>query len=153
LTRSSRQPGFFGSLIVIAIGVVFVLAGHFVHRSYSPYPDGITTTGTITDVRAGRASGGKTMYTAVYTFTTTDGKVVSFEDPASSGNRPALGTHVTVSYEAASPGLARRIPGFDWFGWLVMGMGCLVAFLGLLHLLRSMLRLGLRVTSLRGRLP
>lgn len=137
--------------MVIAIGVVFVVAGQYVHRAYSPYPGGITTTGTVTDVRSGRGSGGKTMYTAVYTFTTADGSSVSFEDPASSGSRPALGARVTVSYEAASPELARRVPGVDWMGWLVTGMGGLVAVLGLVHLLRSVLRFGLRLMALRPR--
>jgi len=149
--QRSRKPGFFGSLVVLAIGVVFVVAGQYVHRSYSPYPGGITTTGTVTDVHAGRGNGGRTMYAAVYTFTTADGNTVSFEDPASSGSRPSLGTRVTVSYEAASPELARRVPGFDWMGWLVTGMGGLVAVLGLLHLLRSVLRLGLRLMALRPR--
>ena len=148
MAQSSKRPGVFGSLVIVAVGVTFFVAGLFVHRSYSPYADGTSTTGTITDVRSGRGDDGKTMYTAVYTFTTADGREVSFEDPASSSNRPALGARVDVSYQPASPELARRIPGFDWFGWLVIAMGALVMVLGLLNLLRSVLRVVAVVATL-----
>jgi hypothetical protein len=142
-----KRPGFFGSLLVIAVGIASVVAGLAVHRSHTPYPDGVSTTGTITDVRTSR-SGGKTVYQAVYTFTTADGHTVSFDDPASGSNAPAIGSRVDVSYRAASPELARRIPGVDWFGWIFIVVGGLVALLGLLYLLRSALRLAFGVASI-----
>lgn len=132
---------------MLAVGGASIFAGVTVHRSHTPYDGGISTTGTISDVRQGRDNG-KTMYTAVYEFTTAGGRTVTFEDPASGSNRPTLGDKVEISYLPADPEGARRIPGVDWFGWLFLGVGMLIALLGLLYLLVSVLRAGFRVVSI-----
>jgi uncharacterized protein DUF3592 len=132
-----QRPGVFRSILVVAGGVVFFIAGLVVHRSYSPYPDGLSAVGTITEIRTVRDNRDTLTHTAVYTFTTADGRTVSFEDPGSGSGRPALGTRVTVSYQAARPEAARRVPGFDWFGWSIITVGCGIGGLGLYDLVRA----------------
>ena len=124
-------------LLVIAGGIAFFVAGLFVHQSSSPYPDGISTVGTITDMRSWPTKGGGRVYMAIYTFTTIDGRSVSFEDPASGSHRPTVGDEVTVSYPAAAPERARRVPGFDWFGWAVIAVGSGIGGLGLYDFVRA----------------
>ena len=145
---NSKKPGLFASLLMIVLGVASLYAGVQVHRSHTPYAGGIATTGTVSDVREGRDDDGKTLYTAVYTFTTANGDRVTFADPASGGHRPTLGDKVDISYLPSAPGDARRIPAVDWFGWLFLGIGALITLLGVLYLLRSVLRAGFRVASI-----
>ena len=138
--RTKKPTGPSGAFMII-LGAVFFVAGLYVHRSYSPYPDGLTATGTITEIESGPNRKGTLMYTAVYTFTTADGRQVSFRDPASSSSKPDRGAAVDVSYQAAEPELARRVPGFDRFGWLIILMGALLAAFGALSMVRAVQRL------------
>ena len=142
-----KKPGLVGSLLTIVLGLAFLVAGVQVHRAHTPYAGGVSTTGTISDVREGRDRDGKTWYTAVYTFTAVNGETVTFPDPASGGSRPTLGDEVEISYLPSAPEQARRIPAVDWFGWLCFGVGALFTLLGLLFLLSKVLRFGFRVAS------
>jgi hypothetical protein len=149
MARVRKRPGVVRSVLVVAGGMVFFIAGLFVHRSYSPYPDGLSTVGTITDLRSAQDNHGKVAYMAVYTFTTADGRTVSFDDPASSSHRPTVGDHVRVSYQPATPERARRIPRFDWFGWAVITFGSGLAVWGLHDLVRAAQRLYVRSVVFR----
>lgn len=145
---NSKRPGFFAALLMLVLGGACIFAGVSVHRSHTPYDNGISTTGTISDIHKGTGRDGKTYYTAVYEFTTADGRTVTFEDPSSGSSRPTMGDKVEISYLLADPEGARRIPGVDWFAWLFLGVGVLIALLGLVILLASLLRAGFRVASI-----
>lgn len=138
---SGRRPGLFGSIFVILIGALFVGAGFLLHRQSTPFPDGVSTTGTITGVQRVRGNDGKSSYAALVTFTARDGREVTVQESSSSSNRPDVGNRVDVSYRVADPEGARIIPEHDWFSWLCWGMGGLVVVLGVGHLIRNILRI------------
>jgi hypothetical protein len=127
--------------MAVVVGVVFFIAGFYVHRSHSPYPDGISATATITDIHSGRNTKGRLMYSAIYTFTAADGRRVSFQDPGSASNRPEVGATAEVSYRAAAPELARRVPAVDWFAWSIVAGGVLLAMLGIGNVIGNVRRL------------
>ncbi|MEV6632727.1 DUF3592 domain-containing protein [Actinoplanes sp. NPDC051470] len=137
----SKRPGFIGSLMIIVGGLLLFVSGFYFHDSQTPYPDGISATATITDIHAGRNSRGRLMYSAIYTFTAADGHPVSFQDPASASNRPDVGATVEVSYRAAHPEQARRVPAVGWFSWIIVAVGALVVISGLGHLIGNLRRL------------
>jgi hypothetical protein len=127
-----KRVGLFGSLFVIAVGLVFVGAGFFIHQKRTPFPDGRTTTGTVTGIETTPGSGNRTtQYSRVVTFTTADGTSVSATEPISSSSRPETGETVTVSYRPADPQSARIIPDRDWLFLGVVGLGGLTVLIGL----------------------
>ena len=129
---SGRKLG--TTFLMLALGALSIGAGLFLHQRQVAYPDGISTTATISDIAEGRNSEGRPMYTAVYAFTTTDGRKVSFRDSASSSSRPRVGTTVSISYRAADPGGARVVRGWNWFVLSCVIAGGFVLLIGLIRL-------------------
>lgn len=134
-----NRPGLFGSLFVVVFGLIFITAGHFVHQQRSPYADGVSAAGTVTDVKQSVDHDGTTMYAAVVTFTTQDNRSVSVTESSSSSTRPEVGKAVQVSYRAVDPEGARIIPAHDWISLACYAGGGLVALLGLAHFLLRLL--------------
>nr|WP_221383204.1 DUF3592 domain-containing protein [Actinoplanes polyasparticus] len=128
------------SLLNIAAGTLFFTAGLAVHRSHLPYPDGIITTATVTHVDEDVDDAGSTWYKSVYTFVTTDGQRVSFRDDGNTGIESTVGDRVEVSYRPGRPEAVRLVPGFDWVGWIIIGVGSLFVIRGCWSVLIAVLR-------------
>jgi hypothetical protein len=124
---------------VIVLGLIFIGAGHFVQQQRVPYPDGVSATGTVTDVKQREGNDGTTLYSAVVTFTTQDDSSVSVTESNSSSIRPDVGAAVHVSYRPADPAGARIIPDHDWISLACYAAGGLVVLLGLAHFLLRLL--------------
>lgn len=118
--------GIFGAVLGVILGTVFVVSGFWV--APSPSPDEVTAEGFIVDVNTGRNSDGDTMYTPVIEFTDGKGLQHRFTPGYSQGNRPSLGSSVTVGYSPDNPmGTARRTDGIaGYFHWIFIGTGALV---------------------------
>jgi len=132
---------FVGSLVILAVGTLFVFVGFYLHGTQTAYPDGTSATATVSSIDTATDDDGKPSYAAVYTFTTTDGAAVTFRDQMSSGNRPQVGSTAPVSYRAADPAGARVVRGWNFFALGTVGMGLLVALFGLRGILARLLRL------------
>jgi hypothetical protein len=126
-----KRVGIFGSLLILAIGVVFVIAGLYVRHQDQPYPGGITTTASVTDVRNVVNKKGHTVYSRVFTFTSADGRKVSVTESSTSTTRPTIGDAVEVSYRKGDADGARIINDKSWLSLLIIGVGGLTAVLGL----------------------
>jgi hypothetical protein len=145
----SRNPGFFGSLMGLVIGLVFVFAGAYVHGQRSAYDDGVSVTGTITGAEEYHKKG-KTSYSAIVTFTPQGSTgTVSVVDDMTTGSRPDAGEQIEVSYRPADPEGARIVPGFDWFGLAVLGVGALVALLCAVRVVARIVRFATGLAALR----
>jgi len=132
---------FVSSLVILAVGVLFVVVGFYLHGTQTAYPDGTAATATLSSIDTGRDDDGKLIYTAVYTFTTADGAAVTFRDQMSSGSRPTIGSTAPISYRATDPEGARVVRGWNFFALATVGMGLLVALFGLRGVLARLLRL------------
>lgn len=138
MSKRNYGPGVLVWLWISAMDVVFLAGGLYVHRAHTPYPDGLSAQGSVTDVVVSKSSKGGKQYNAVYTFTTADGRTVSFNDTGSTGGPPDIGTRVDISYPADSPEQARRVSGFDWGGWFFVLVGSLILVIGLGNALRQL---------------
>ncbi|WP_433129536.1 DUF3592 domain-containing protein [Micromonospora sp. CA-240977] len=125
-----RRPGIVGSLVVLAVGLLFVGLGWWWHGQHQPYPGGTSATATVTGITNSRDSDGRTMYSRVLTFTASDNRRVEFTEPEQSSKRPAVGSTATVSYLPQDPGSARVIPETDWLPYGIIAMGALAAAVG-----------------------
>ncbi|MET7666614.1 DUF3592 domain-containing protein [Micromonospora luteifusca] len=125
-----KRTGIFGSLVVLAVGLLFVGLGWWWHGQHQPYPAGTSTTATVTRITSSRDSDGRTMYSRVLTFTTSDNRQVEFTEPEQSSKRPALRSTATVSYLPQDPGSARVIPETDWLPYGIIAMGALATAVG-----------------------
>lgn len=143
------RAGIFGSLVILLIGVVCAGAGFLWHEQHEPYPNGISTTGTVSGVQQSRSHKGKVSYSRVFTFTTSNGQKVSVTEPEASSTRPDLGVSVEVSYLKPDPGSARIIPAHDWLPYSIMAAGVLAALIGLGTFVVRLITLifGIRVLS------
>ncbi|GAA2529318.1 DUF3592 domain-containing protein [Winogradskya humida] len=134
-TPGRKRAGLFGSLAILAIGLIFVAAGWFWHSQHVPFPGGGTATGTITGAERSRNNDNHTMYAKVYTFTTAEGREVTVTEPETSSTRPERGKQVTVSYRPNDPEAARIVPEHDWLPYAIIAIGALVAVIGLITFL------------------
>ncbi|MFC0504860.1 DUF3592 domain-containing protein [Micromonospora costi] len=125
-----KRAGIFGSLVMLAVGIVFIWVGWWWHGQHQPYDGGTSTTATVARVTTSRDSDGRTMYSRVLTFTTSDGRPVEFTESERSTRRPAIGSSATVSYLPQDPESARIIPETDWLPYGVIAMGALAALIG-----------------------
>ncbi|RKN15686.1 DUF3592 domain-containing protein [Micromonospora musae] len=125
-----RRTGIVGSLVVVAVGLLFVGLGWWWHGQHQPYPDGTSATATVTRITTSRDSDGRTMYSRVLTFTASNNQPVEFTEPESSTNRPTIGSTATVSYRPQDPGSARVIPETDWIPYGMIALGALAALIG-----------------------
>ena len=127
-----KRAGLFGSFVGIAAGVAFLLGGIWLHGQHQPYPDGVTTTATVTSFTTATDADGKQMYSRVVSFTASDGKTVQVAENESSNRRPRVGEAVKVSYLPPDPQGARVLPETDWFAYTFIGAGGLVALIALI---------------------
>jgi hypothetical protein len=137
----------FRVLLIVAAGLVFIVAGYELNEQLSPYPDGISAVGTVTGVRAAE-SDGDMLYTAVVTFATQDGREVSIDASSSSNSRPELGTTAHVSYRPEVPENGRVIPDHNWASVLCYAVGGLVVLTGLAILAARLLAVARFLTKL-----
>ncbi|MER7444461.1 DUF3592 domain-containing protein [Micromonospora avicenniae] len=125
-----KRTGIFGSLVVLAVGLLFVGIGWWWHGQHQPYPGGTSATATVTGVTSSRDTDGRMMYSRVLTFTTSDNRPVEFTEPEQSSKRPRVGSTATVSYLPQDPESARIIPEKDWLPYGIIAMGALAAIIG-----------------------
>ncbi|MGK5740116.1 DUF3592 domain-containing protein [Micromonospora sp. URMC 103] len=125
-----KRAGILGSLVVLAVGLLFVGLGWWWHGQHQPYEAGTSTTATVTRITSSRDSEGRTLYSRVLTFTTSDNRPVEFTEQEQSTKRAAIGSTVTVSYLPQDPGSARIISETDWVPYSVIAMGALAVLLG-----------------------
>ncbi|MEV4812080.1 DUF3592 domain-containing protein [Micromonospora avicenniae] len=125
-----KRTGIFGSLVVLAVGLLFVGIGWWWHGQHQPYSGGTSTTATVTGVTSSRDTDGRMMYSRVLTFTTSDNRPVEFTEPEQSSTRPRVGSTATVSYLPQDPESARIIPETDWLPYGMIALGALAAIIG-----------------------
>ncbi|GAA2555085.1 hypothetical protein GCM10010435_27040 [Winogradskya consettensis] len=131
-TPGRKRGGLLGSLLAGLIGILFVGLGFYIQHRSQPYADGTTVTGQVASVKASTDDKGKQMYLRVVRFASGDGRQVEFAEQGSSSRRAEVGDPVKVSYRAADPSQARIIGEDSWIPLTIMGVGALVAIVGIL---------------------
>ena len=148
MSRRVEQPDLLRTIFIVVVaslfllcgGATFLLFGLSYHQSLTPFPDGVTTTGTVINIETSHSGSGvkaSTTYIASYTFTTSDGYVKSFRDNVATSMRPAVGDQVTVSYRAGGED-ARRVSGDGEKGWTSIAVGGGVSMICLYVILRTL---------------
>ncbi|GAA2533289.1 DUF3592 domain-containing protein [Winogradskya humida] len=132
-TPGRQRGGLLGSLLAGIIGIVFVGLGLYIQHHSQPYADGTKVTGQVTSVHVGRSEkGNKPMYSREVRFVTGDGQQVDFAESGSSSTPAKVGDPVEISYRAADPSQARIVGENTWIPLAIMGVGALVAVVGIL---------------------
>ncbi|MDG4795746.1 DUF3592 domain-containing protein [Micromonospora sp. WMMD1082] len=130
LPGGRKRAGIFGSLVLIVIGVVFVWFGLWWNSQQQPFPDGVSTTATVTEFTTSRGSEGQTMYRRTLTFTTEAGERIEIAESQQSSKRPVIGSVATVSYLPQDPGSARVVPDNPWLPYSFIAAGALAGVFG-----------------------
>jgi hypothetical protein len=126
-----KRAGLFGSVLIVAVGVLFLGAGLVLRNQSRPFPDGVMASGTVTGASTVKDNEGRTMYARVVSFTTKSGQQVTVTEPSTSSTRPDAGEAVNVSYRPADPPGARIIPDHDWISLSIVAAGGFVILAGL----------------------
>lgn len=106
LGARDRRPGIFGGVLVVAIALVMLFFLGLAQDSSSPYDDGATASGTITDVQRGTGSSNTSCSgTVSYSVDGADHQVAT--GTSSSSLCSQLGESVDVSYRPSAPAAGR----------------------------------------------
>lgn len=142
LDGRNKRAGIFGALLIAGIGAVFLFFASMLLRTTDPYPDGLTTVGTITEVDRGTGENSNTCSGTV-AYTVADRRYQVRTSSSSTTLCSKQGTTVDVSYRPSTPAAGRaQLPGDHTLlrvvqvaGWTVLVLGALQALVRLTELL------------------
>ena len=127
------------SLFMILFGAVFIATSH-AHRADSrPYPGGVTTTATLSEVTVGKDDSNVSWYQGVYTFTGPDGARFTLPENTTAQAESQVAQEVKVTYRNADPATARIIPERDHGGLIFYVVGGAIVIAGCYRLVGALL--------------
>lgn len=145
--KARTRPQLVGLILMMVLGTVATFAGVKLHAEQVAYPDGISSTATLSSVDTTRGRGGRLLHTAVYTFRTQDGRDVSFPEPVATSDRPEVGEVVPISYRPHDAEGARVVRGWNRVALLLVGLGILLGLTGAVLTARRLAQVALRVVN------